>query len=158
MFKQRTKLLSEIVTSEKSYLADLGLLVGQLEFFRKAYQGRDVKEGYWNFPEIEEIIGAYDKLKKQHEKLLTVFETEPMGLDALLGKVDEIETSLKEFIQFYLKQAPKLVAEVKYVPLPDAAYKLASDNFAKRKLGTGFGGEAEVGVLIEELLKREGKH
>lgn len=65
---------------------------------------------------------------------------------------------VKEFIQYYLKQAPKLVAEVKYVPLPDSAYKLASDNFAKRKLGTGFGGEAEVGVLIEELLKREGKH
>jgi phosphate transport system substrate-binding protein len=65
---------------------------------------------------------------------------------------------VKEFIQFYLKQAPKLVAEVKYVPLPDAAYKLASDNFAKRKLGTGFGGEAEVGVSVEDLLKREGKH
>jgi len=36
--------------------------------------------------------------------------------------------------------------------------KLATDNFKKRKLGTGFGGIAEVGVLIEELLKREGKH
>ena len=65
---------------------------------------------------------------------------------------------IKEFIQFYLKQAPKLVAEVKFVPLPDAAYKQASDNFNKRKLGTGFGGVAEVGVSVEDLLKREGKH
>ena len=65
---------------------------------------------------------------------------------------------IKEFIQFYLKQAPKLVAEVKFVPLPDAAYKQASDNFNKRKLGTGFGGIAEVGVSVEDLLKREGKH
>ena len=65
---------------------------------------------------------------------------------------------VKEFIQYYLKQAPKLVAEVKYVPLPDTAYKQATDNFNKRKLGTGFGGVAEVGVSVEELLQREGKH
>lgn len=65
---------------------------------------------------------------------------------------------VKEFIQYYLKQAPKLVAEVKYVPLPDNAYKQATDNFNKRKLGTGFGGVAEVGVSVEELLQREGKH
>ena len=65
---------------------------------------------------------------------------------------------VKEFIEFYLKSAPALVKEVKYVPLGDRDYKLAMDNFKKRKLGTGFGGVAEVGVLIEELLKREGKH
>jgi phosphate transport system substrate-binding protein len=65
---------------------------------------------------------------------------------------------VKEFVEFYIKHAPTLVKEVKYVPLPDTAYKLASDNFAKRKLGTGFGGEPEVGVSVEDLLKREGKH
>ena len=65
---------------------------------------------------------------------------------------------LKEFMLYYLKHATKLVAEVKFVPLPDEAYKLALDNFNKRKLGTAFGGEAEVGVSVETLLKREGKH
>lgn len=65
---------------------------------------------------------------------------------------------VREFIEFYLKSAPALVKEVKYVPLGDRDYKLAMDNFKKRKLGTGFGGVAEVGVLIENLLKREGKH
>lgn len=65
---------------------------------------------------------------------------------------------IREFIEFFLKQAPKLVREVKYVPLPDSAYRLAMENFNKRKTGTGFGGEAEVGVSVEELLKREGKH
>ncbi|TAN71300.1 MAG: PstS family phosphate ABC transporter substrate-binding protein [Gallionella sp.] len=65
---------------------------------------------------------------------------------------------VKEFVDFYLKNAPALVKEVKYVPLGDKDYKLASDNFKNRKLGTGFGGEAGVGVLIEDLLKREGKH
>ena len=65
---------------------------------------------------------------------------------------------IKSFIEFFINNAPKLVKEVKYVPLPDTAYKLALENFKKKKLGTGFGGVAEVGVSVEELLKREGKH
>jgi phosphate transport system substrate-binding protein len=64
---------------------------------------------------------------------------------------------VKEFVEFYLKSASRLVKEVKYVPLPDKAYKLAEERFAKRKTGTLFGGEAEVGVKIEDLLAREGK-
>lgn len=63
---------------------------------------------------------------------------------------------VKEFVEFYLKNAAKLVQQVKYVPLPDKAYKLAEERFAKKKTGTLFGGEAEVGVKIEDLLKREG--
>ncbi|MCX7793829.1 MAG: PstS family phosphate ABC transporter substrate-binding protein [Thermodesulfovibrionales bacterium] len=62
---------------------------------------------------------------------------------------------VKEFVEFYLKNASKLVKQVKYVPLPERAYKLAEERFAKRKTGTMFGGEAEVGVKIEDLLKRE---
>jgi phosphate transport system substrate-binding protein len=65
---------------------------------------------------------------------------------------------VRDFVEFYIKNAPKLVKEVKYVPLPDMAYKLAMDNVKKKKLGTGFGGMAEVGVSVEELLKREGTH
>jgi phosphate transport system substrate-binding protein len=65
---------------------------------------------------------------------------------------------VREFVEFYLKNAPKLVAEVKYVPLPDKAYKLAMDNLKNKKLGTGFGGVPEIGVSVEDLLQREGKH
>jgi phosphate transport system substrate-binding protein len=64
---------------------------------------------------------------------------------------------VKEFVEFYLKNAPKLVKEVKYVPLPANAYTMALEHFHKRKLGTVFGGESEVGLKIEELLKREAK-
>jgi phosphate transport system substrate-binding protein len=64
---------------------------------------------------------------------------------------------VKEFINFYMKEGGKLAKEVKYVPLPAEAYKLAITNFNKPKLGTAFGGVAEVGVTVEELLKREGK-
>ena len=64
---------------------------------------------------------------------------------------------VKSFVEFYLKNAAKLSKEVGYVPLPANAYTLAQQNFAKKKLGTAFGGTPEVGVLIEDLLKREGK-
>lgn len=68
------------------------------------------------------------------------------------------KAEIKEFINFYLIKAPALVQEVKYVPLPASAYKLASEHFAKPKLGTVFDGHAEVGLKIEDLLKREAKN
>lgn len=64
---------------------------------------------------------------------------------------------IKEFVEFYLKNSAPLVKEVKYVPLTDADYKHALDNFTKKKTGTAFGGVAEVGVTVSELLKREPK-
>ncbi len=64
---------------------------------------------------------------------------------------------VKEFVDFYLNQAPALVPTVKYVPLPEKAYQLAKEHIAKKKLGTAFGGEPDVGVTVEELLQREGK-
>jgi len=64
---------------------------------------------------------------------------------------------VKEFVEFYLKNAPKLVKDVKYVARPPSAYTMGLDHLKKGKVGTVFGGEAEVGVKIEDLLKREAK-
>jgi phosphate transport system substrate-binding protein len=64
---------------------------------------------------------------------------------------------VKEFVEFYLKQGPSLIKQVKYVPLPQSAYTTGMDHLKKGKVGTVFGGEAEVGVKIEDLLKREAK-
>jgi phosphate transport system substrate-binding protein len=64
---------------------------------------------------------------------------------------------VKEFVQFYLQNAAELSQEVKYVPLPAQAYKTAWERVLKNKKGTVFGGSAEVGITIEELLKREAK-
>ena len=65
---------------------------------------------------------------------------------------------MKAFVDFYLAKAPALIPLVKYVPLPEKAYTLAKANLANKKIGTGFGGEPEVGVSVEDLLQREGKH
>ena len=64
---------------------------------------------------------------------------------------------VKEFVEFYLKNAPKLVKQVKYVALPAKAYTVGLRRVKAVKVGTAFGGEAEVGVKIDDLLKREPK-
>ena len=64
---------------------------------------------------------------------------------------------VKEFVEYYMKNASPLVKQVKYVALPPKAYTLAMDHFQKGRVGTVFGGKPEVGITIEELLKREAK-
>ena len=62
---------------------------------------------------------------------------------------------MKEFAEFYLKNAAKLISEVNYIPLPDKAYKTAQEHLSKNKLGTAFGGHPDVGLTIEQILKKE---
>jgi phosphate transport system substrate-binding protein len=64
---------------------------------------------------------------------------------------------VKEFLEFYMKHGAKLTKEVKYVPLPAAAYTGNMDHVNKKKYGTVFGGKNEIGITIEELMKREAK-
>ncbi len=64
---------------------------------------------------------------------------------------------VRSFVEYYLMNAGKLAREVKYVPLPANAYKVALEHLQKGKKGTVFGGIAEVGVTIDELLQREGR-
>jgi phosphate transport system substrate-binding protein len=74
-----------------------------------------------------------------------------------VSKKAMVKPEVKEFVEFYLKNAPSLVKEVKYVALPAKAYTLGLEHIQKGKIGTVFGGEAEVGVKIDDLLKREAK-
>ncbi len=64
---------------------------------------------------------------------------------------------VREFVQFMMTEGADLVTEVGYVPLPANAYALAWKHFNDKKLGTVFGGHAEVGITIEELLSKEAK-
>ncbi len=64
---------------------------------------------------------------------------------------------VKEFVSYYMAHGAKLAKEVKFVPAPDSIYKANVDHMAAGKKGTVFGGVAEVGVTIEELVKREAK-
>ncbi len=60
-----------------------------------------------------------------------------------------------QFVEFYLQQAPKLVPEVGYIPLPPKAYQLAMGRLKSRKMGSVFSGGSKVGVTVEQLLASE---
>jgi len=64
---------------------------------------------------------------------------------------------IKEFVEFYMKNAAALTKEVKYIALPAKAYTYNLEHFSKRSKGTKFGGENKVGTTIEELMKLEAK-
>jgi len=65
--------------------------------------------------------------------------------------------AVREFVEFYLKNVKTLAAEVKYMPLTDTAYQMAMDRVSSMQTGTGFGGVPEVGLPVEEILKRPPK-
>ena len=95
-------------------------------------------------PSMETVLkGTYQPLAR------------PIFIYVNAKSVDKPE--VKEFVEYYMKNGGKLSREVKYVPLPDSAYTVAWDHVLKGKKGTKFGGVAQVGVTIEELMKREGK-
>lgn len=64
---------------------------------------------------------------------------------------------IKEFVEFYLTQGAKLAEEVRYIPLPEGAYRIALQRFRDGRLGSGFGGTPEVGLPIDDILKRDPK-
>ncbi len=69
----------------------------------------------------------------------------------------EDKPEVKEFVEFYMKHAAKLVKQVKYIALPDGIYKKGLDRFHKKDKGTVFHGEAKIGATIEDLFKSKPK-
>ncbi len=57
---------------------------------------------------------------------------------------------------YYLTRATKFVSRVGYVSLPESSYRLAHSRVIARRTGSLFaGGGSQVGLSIEELLRRE---
>lgn len=65
--------------------------------------------------------------------------------------------ALEEFVEFYLKQVPELVAQVGYIPLPEEGYHLAEVQFQKFEVGTVFDGKPQIDLTIGELLRKQAK-
>ncbi|MCP5473915.1 MAG: PstS family phosphate ABC transporter substrate-binding protein [Rhodanobacteraceae bacterium] len=62
---------------------------------------------------------------------------------------------IKQFLDFYFDNVAELAREVRYVPLPKAAYDGVRKHLAEGKVGTVFHGEPATSITIEELLERE---
>ena len=61
---------------------------------------------------------------------------------------------INEFVNFYMKNAPTLVTEVKYFPLSKEVYDLNIEHLTKKKAGTVFKGSG-VNIKLEDILKLE---
>lgn len=62
---------------------------------------------------------------------------------------------LRQFVDFYLNNAPRIVEEVGYVPLPEEAYRVGLVHFYNGKVGTAYQGVPEPNLTIREVLLRE---
>ncbi|MGB3519142.1 MAG: substrate-binding domain-containing protein, partial [Elainellaceae cyanobacterium] len=62
--------------------------------------------------------------------------------------------AVRNFVQFYLENAPTLVADVGYVPLPEEGYYIAWVNFQEGDVGTAFDGVPQPNLTIAELLRK----
>lgn len=113
--------------------------------------------------QVVAIVGG-DKSPKKNEAVLPSRETVETGVYFPLSRPIFIYVSeasmkkpeIKDFVEFYLSNAAQIVPDVKYVALPAKAYETAKKHVKGNKLGTVFGGHSEVGLKIEDLMKREG--
>lgn len=64
---------------------------------------------------------------------------------------------VKEFVEFYMKNASVLVREAQYFPLPPRAYTANLEFFRTKRLGTVFDGFLPVGLTMDDLLQREAR-
>ncbi len=93
-------------------------------------------------PSLETVIGGtYNPLSRP--------------LFVYVSKKAAEKPEVKEYVTYALTNAAPLITEVKYVPLPADAYKMAKARFDNGETGSIFGGVSEVGLKIEEILKRK---
>jgi phosphate transport system substrate-binding protein len=83
----------------------------------------------------------------------------PLGrpLFIYVSKKSADKPEVQQYVEFAMTKGPALVAEVKYLALPTKAYEEALKHFKSRRVGSVFGGVPEVGVSIDELMKRDAK-
>jgi phosphate transport system substrate-binding protein len=63
--------------------------------------------------------------------------------------------ALQDFVQFYLKNAKRIAAEVGYIPLPQEAYDIGEVHLYKGEVGTAYEGKPQPYLTIREVLQKE---
>jgi phosphate transport system substrate-binding protein len=83
----------------------------------------------------------------------------PLGrpLFIYVSKKSADKPEVKQYVEFAMTKGASLIEEVKYLPLPKSAYDTALKHFKEGRVGSVFGGVPEVGLSIEELMKRDAK-
>lgn len=61
---------------------------------------------------------------------------------------------VKKFMEFYVNNSKTLAEEIQAIPLPVSAYTGVLGNLSARKWGSVFDGHSQVGMKIEDLIKK----
>jgi phosphate transport system substrate-binding protein len=69
-----------------------------------------------------------------------------------------IDSVVRQFIDYYLTQAPDLVEQVRYVPFKREFYPVILGKFHEGRRGTIFEGKSPIGMTIEQFLALEGRN
>ena len=126
---------------------------GALGYFGYAYYGENQKK-----LKAVDIDGGKGPVKPSPKSVEdNTYQPLSRPIFIYVSKKSAEKPEVKQFVEFYLKNAPTLIKAVKYIPLPAKAYDVALGHFQKGRVGTVFGGEASVGLKIEDLLAREAK-
>ncbi len=62
---------------------------------------------------------------------------------------------VKQFVEYYLKNASALVEEVGYIPLPSDAYDAVLQRFANKITGSVFAGRSVAGLSLADVIRME---
>lgn len=128
--------------------------IGGLAYFGYAYYAENQKklravpivnkQGRAIAPSEQSVMdGSYNPLAR------------PIMIYVNVKSLDRPEVA--KFVDAYMRNAAKISQEVKYVPLPQGVYDNNQKIVASRRTGTIFGGHNEVGMTVEELVRREVK-
>jgi phosphate transport system substrate-binding protein len=66
----------------------------------------------------------------------------------------EYKQAIYQFVDFYIKRAPKVASSVGYVPLPAEAYHIDYVHLHQGKVGTVFEGKAQFDLTLGQLLRK----
>lgn len=100
------------------------------------------KDGKFVLPSRETVMdGSYNPLAR------------PLFIYLNANK-SAFDPKVKKFVEYYLKNAGKMSSEVGYIPLTAEEYQAITNHYVKLKTGSAFTGKAEIGLKVEEILKR----
>ena len=71
------------------------------------------------------------------------------------ARAAQTKPGLRAFVEYYLKNAERVVGKVGYIPLPADGYRLAQIHFTRGKVGTVFDGRAQLDLTLEALLRKQ---
>lgn len=125
---------------------------GALGFFGLAYYERN--RGQVKLVAVDNGTGCVEPNTETVAKGLYQPLSRPLFIYLNVASLNN-KPALREFITFYLRNAPRLVDDVGYIPLTDAIYTLAQQRFEAQTTGSVFEGGSSVGVSLADLLIRE---